>query len=354
MRVELKGLATATKVLADGSKRSYFYAWRGGPLLRRADGLPISSRADPHMLVAFTDAHRDRKPHRADTMATLVAEFRASSEYRTRAPKTRKAYDRYMAKIEDRFGTMPLAVIQDRRARGDFKQWRDTFSDKPRTADYVWQTLARILSVAKDNGRISVNVCERGGRLYEADRTENIWEEGHIAAMMSVASEPLKLALVLALWTGQREGDLLRLSWTAYDGEFITLRQSKTKQRVKIPVGSALRQELDRAKVGRTATTILVNTRGKPWTEDGFRASWRKAATDAKLEDLRFHDLRGTAVTRLALAGCSVAEIASITGHSLRDADAILAANYLGGRSELAEIASRKREQHEGRTKVAN
>jgi hypothetical protein len=56
-------------------------------------------------------------------------------------------------------------------------------------------------------------------------------------------------------------------------------------------------------------------------------------------EDLHFHDLRGTAVTRLALSGCTVPEIAAITGHSPRDVGAILEAHNLGGRVELAEQA---------------
>jgi integrase len=41
-----------------------------------------------------------------------------------------------------------------------------------------------------------------------------------------------------------------------------------------------------------------------------------------------FHDLRGTAVTRLALSGCTVPEIATITGHALGDVRSILDANY--------------------------
>ena len=48
----------------------------------------------------------------------------------------------------------------------------------PRKADYAWTTLARVLSVAKDRGRIPVNPCERGGRLYEADRKDKVWGEG--------------------------------------------------------------------------------------------------------------------------------------------------------------------------------
>ncbi|WP_167561164.1 hypothetical protein [Bradyrhizobium sp. AS23.2] len=44
-------------------------------------------------------------------------------------------------------------------------------------------------------------------------------------------------------------------------------------------------------------------------------------------------------MTRLAMAGCSVPEIAAITGHSLKDVERIIGANYLGGQAELAEQA---------------
>jgi hypothetical protein len=47
------------------------------------------------------------------------------------------------------------------------------------------------------------------------------------------------------------------------------------------------------------------------------------------IADLTFHDLRGTAVVRLAIAGASVPQIA-VTGHSLEDVEAILNAHYLG------------------------
>jgi integrase len=87
--------------------------------------------------------------------------------------------------------------------------------------------------------------------------------------------------------------------------------------------------------------TILCNKFGQPWTSDGFRASWGTAFERAKLgdSDLHFHDLRGTAVTRLALSGCTTAQIAAITGHSPRDVDEILKAHYLGGQAELADQA---------------
>ncbi|MGB6588807.1 MAG: integrase, partial [Pseudolabrys sp.] len=58
-----------------------------------------------------------------------------------------------------------------------------------------------------------------------------------------------------------------------------------------------------------------------------------------------FNDLRGTAVTRLALAECTEAEIATITGHSLRDVRSILDAHYLHRDPALGESAIRKLEK---------
>jgi integrase len=58
-----------------------------------------------------------------------------------------------------------------------------------------------------------------------------------------------------------------------------------------------------------------------------------------------FHDLRGTAVTRLALAGCTEAEIATITGHSLRSVRAIIDIHYLARDPALGDSAIAKLER---------
>jgi integrase len=134
------------------------------------------------------------------------------------------------------------------------------------------------------------------------------------------------------------------LLWSAYDGKYIRLKQSKTGARVVIPVGAPLKVALDTTP--RQSTFILTTkTDGKPWTSDGFRASWRKASGKAGIVGITFNDLRGTAVTRLALAGCTEAEIATITGHSLRDVRSILDAHYLHRDPALAESAIRKLER---------
>jgi integrase len=246
--------------------------------------------------------------------------------------------------IEKQFGDLPLAALTDRRTRGVFMEWRDKLAlSSRRQADYSWVVLARILSWALNRGLVAANPCEKGGRLYRAQRIDKVWTPEDEAAFIANAPKHLHLSLILALWTGQRQGDLLRLPWSGYDGTHLRLRQSKTGARVMIPVGTPLKAALDATP--KRSTVIVTSTDNKPWTEDGFRSSWRKACATAGIVGLTFHDLRGTAVTRLALAGCTEAEIATITGHSLRDVGAILDAHCLHRDPALAESAIRKLEK---------
>ncbi|WP_421446319.1 tyrosine-type recombinase/integrase [Agrobacterium tumefaciens] len=349
MRVKLKGLMKVKKTLASGKTIYYCYAWRGGPLLKTKSGEPMQP-GDPMLIKAFSDATKDRHVDPSETLGALITEYRASTEFLSKADKTRREYDRYLDLIREKFGKVPFFMLQDPRYRGEFKKWRDSMADKPRTADYAWTTLARILSFGKDRGKLSVNIAEKGGRLYSADRTENIWTEEHLQKLFAVATTEIKAAVIFALWTGQRKGDLLVAPWSDYDGKNIKVKQSKTGARVKIPCGNELKQILD--AMPRRSTVILTNTKKKiPWTSDGFDTSFQKTKAKAGIDDLTFHDLRGTAVTRLAMAGCNNSQIASITGHSLRDVDAILDAHYLGGRAELAEQAIAKLEDYQGKKK---
>jgi integrase len=225
--------------------------------------------------------------------------------------------------------------------------WRDQIAANAgrRQADYAWAVLARVLSWSLNRGGlIATNPCERGGRLYRGGgRAEKIWTAADEAAFLKRAPAHLHLALLLALWTGQRQGDLLRLPWSAYDGTHIRLRQSKTGTPVSFKVGAPLKAALD--ATSKRSTIILTNSEGKPWTSDGFRASWGKACKAAGVRGVTFHDLRGTAVTRLALVDCTEAQIAAITGHSLRDVRSILDANYLHRDPALADAAITKLER---------
>lgn len=334
---KLKGLAKVKKTLAGGKTIYYCYAWRGGPLLKTKSGEPMQP-GDPLLDCAFRQAHERRRAPSPTNLSTLITLYRGSSDFRRTKPVTRQEYDRYLDKIRKEFGRLTLDELQKPATRGAFKEWRDRMADKPRSADFGWMVLVRILSFAKDRGIISVNIAERGGRLYRSTRRDRTWSDADVAAFEAVAPPHMHLAIHLALWTGQRKGDLLRLSWSDFDGCSLRFTQTKTKARVLVPMGPLANVLSSQRGNG----AILRNSRGAAWTSDGFNTSWRKCCAKAGIADLTFHDLRGTAITRMALAGCTVPEIAAVTGHSLKDVETILDMHYLGGRAELAASAMRK------------
>ena len=344
MRMRLKGLNKVSKRLADGTLVTYYYAFKGGP---RLPGRP----GDPEFIAAYAAATHEKITPRSDRLQSVLNAYQDSPKFLDLAIRTRRDYIRNIRVIEQRYADLPIDALPDPATRGDMLDWRDAMARKSRRqADYVFATLAAILAWAKDRGRVPTNPCERPGKLYRSNRAESIWTNDTENALHEVAPDRIWLAYMLAIWTGQRQGDLLRLTWTAYDGRAIRLRQSKTGARVTVPVGAPLKELLDLTP--RAATTILSTSEGTPWTSDGFRSTWRKTCVAAGIIGLglkgpTFHDIRGTAVTRLALAGCSTPEIATITGHALKDVELILDAHYLARDIGLAESAVRKRENHE-------
>jgi integrase len=93
---------------------------------------------------------------------------------------------------------------------------------------------------------------------------------------------------------------------------------------------------------------ILTNSDGRPWKNSKTLSQRFGTASDkAGIEGLHFHDLRGTAVTRLNEAGSTPQEIQPITGHSLESIYRIL--ERYGARTDaLAGAAIRKLEEHRG------
>jgi hypothetical protein len=75
-----------------------------------------------------------------------------------------------------------------------------------------------MLTWAVANGHLKTSQLFGFRRLYHSDRWEKIWLPEHIAAFMDVAPIELQRALIIALHSGQRQGDILRLPWSSYDG----------------------------------------------------------------------------------------------------------------------------------------
>ena len=339
MRIRLKGINKVRRKLADGSTNTHYYHRRTGTRLQGEPGTP-------EFLASYNEANR--KPTRAvegDTVAGLIRQYCDSQQWRKLADSTKEIGRLNLKAVEDRWGTTPLEHVQNRKIRPILLRWHDKLAEThPRAADNKLGAMQRVLSWALARGLIEFNPIDTFERAYRSDRAELIWLPRHVAAFNAVASAEMQLALQLALHTGQRQGDLLRLAWSAYDGEAISLTQGKTRRRVWIPCTDALRISLDAAP--RRATTILTKPTGMSWTKDAFYKAWQAAFEAASREDdLHFHDLRGTAVTMLSEAGCTPQEVATITGHTVASVNKILEF-YLARTQELARSAIVKLNAH--------
>jgi integrase len=324
----------------------------------------------PEFVADYASAEKLIRDRLAGTFNGLVRAYTLSVEFTEKlAPSTQAEYRRMLTMAEAAFGDMPLAALDDPRIRRDFIDWREKVAraSGEREADNRLSAISAMLTWAVDRGQATVNYLRGFKRLYHVDRSEIIWLPEHIAAFMKVAPIEMQRALILGLHTGQREGDLLRMPWSAYDGRRIILRQGKARRSgrlaplVEIPCTAALRRMLD--GMTRVSPLILTTKTGQSFKKRYFARLWELAMASAGLEsvalpgsdqlvELHYHDLRGTAVTLLSEAGSTPQQIATITGHSLKTVTRILD-RYLARTRGLAEEAILNFE-NSPRTKFAN
>jgi len=108
--------------------------------------------------------------------------------------------------------------------------------------------------------------------------------------------------------TGMRKGEILKLSWEDIEGIIqIVAANSKTEKERKVPISARVEAEL------RSLPTF--NKTGKVFPFAEFKRSWETAKRLAGIEDLHFHDLRSTTITRLIDVGVPLPEVAKIAGH---------------------------------------
>src|SRR5262249_19797521 len=142
----------------------------------------------------------------------------------------------------------------------------------------------------------------------------------------------------LAMHTGLRQGDLLRLRWSDIGEDRIEILTSKSRHRTRaiIPLYDDLRTVL--SSIPKRSPIVLTNSNGRPWRERSFQSVFSKTKTGAGVRrELHFHDLRGTAATRFYLANIPVRVIAEMLGWEEESVGQIIR-RYVHGTAATAEV----------------
>jgi len=308
--------AGVNAVRSRGRLYYYYHPGRGTKNGRKPQRLPDDPRS-PEFWAAYARLSGSQiietPAPRAGTFDALIVAYKASPNFAKRSPRTKEEYDRLLRVIGERWGPLLVRGVRPRHVL----ELRDAFAETPRKADHIVAVLSVLIAWGVPREYADINPCREIGTLSESDGWQP-WQQEDIDYAREHLKPHLWRVAALALYSGQRQSDVLAMDWSRISNNEIAVRQNKTGKFLWVPVHRELRQILD--VIPRVSTRILTNSNDLPWSS-GFKASWqtemnRPTFLGFRERKLVFHGLRKSAVVMLLEAGCTDAEVAAITGQS--------------------------------------
>lgn len=245
----------------------------------------------------------------------LIISYKRSHLYRSKADGTRRKYNAVLEQLREKNGTKDIRRV----TRQEIRAIHEKYAETPRKADHYLQVIRILLNFAKNElDWIDTNPA-MGIKVFGPQSEFQPWPQNAQKAFLNACEEMndtiMQTAYHLGTGTGQRPGDLCLMQWKHYDGEYVEVLQEKTRAKVWIYCPQKLREHLDGLQ--RQGKFILAKNLTQAIGYNGIEKRFRRAREMAgkNLAGLVMHGWRYTAAIALAEAGCSDAEIQSVTGH---------------------------------------
>lgn len=245
------------------------------------------------------------------SFGALCQNYMQSADFVQLAESTRREMKYVINALIAEHGTKPLAKLERRHILG----WKDKLASKPGAANKMLRTVKQLMTFAEARGFRPDNLG-KGIKMMRGGR----WRAWTDAELLDFEERwPLgtreRTGYALALYTGQRREDLVKLTWKSIAGEAFRLKQGKTGTDVVIPIHPELKKALA-AVHPRHEKAILASDKGEKLSPVYFGHLMAAAVDEAGLtrgpNGCLLHGLRKTAGRLLAEAG---ALVAPITGH---------------------------------------
>jgi integrase len=296
-----------------------FYFRRRGFESAPLPGLPWS----PQFMAAYEAALAGQPPQigrsrvKPGTFRALAISYFGSVAFRTMKPSTQSVYRNAIERLCGEHGDKGTATLR----REHIVKLMAAKAEKPESANLLRKVLRAMMQHAVETGLRADDPTRDVKAIHVKSDGYHSWTDAEIAQFErhhGVGSRA-RLALALLLHTGQRRSDVVCMGRQHIDKNgAIHVRQLKTRAELTIPVHPALAAII--AETPGRHLTFLTTQFGQPFTAAGFGNWMREQCNAAGLPHCSAHGLRRAAARRLAEAGCTEHEIASITGHaSLRE-----------------------------------
>ena len=242
------------------------------------------------------------------TLGDVIDRYRTQVLPLKRSAKTRADQGKQLDRLKKAFGHMVpdnvtaqhCYAYQDARRSADGKS-------VPVAARHEVVLMGHVFAKAIRWGAASTNPAkglQLGNHSAKRRRVPMEW----VDAVRKLASERIRVAIDLAVITGQRRGDLLSLTRTQLRDDGIYFKQSKTGQELIIEWSDDLKAIVARAKALKPQIPgdyLIRTAKGKPYTSAGFSAIWQRLMSKhvaAGGERFSFHDLRSVSADGAATA----------------------------------------------------
>jgi integrase len=193
----------------------------------------------------------------------------------------------------------------------------------PATVNRYLAALSAVLTYAKrELGWLDASPIDRVAKLKEPRGRVRFLDDDERERLLAVCKQSsngdLYLAVVLCLSTGARQDEIMSLRWPDVDLQrsMIVIHDTKNGERRSVPLLGFARELLrERNKVRRIDTDLLFPGKVHPQNPIDLRKPWTIALKAAEIQDFRWHDLRHSAASYLAMSGATPSELAAVLGH---------------------------------------
>jgi integrase len=214
-----------------------------------------------------------------------------------------------------------LDLLQDAKRKLEKEQRPNGKTRSPTTVKRYLASLSRVFSCTMNYGWCESNPVRRIGKPKEPPGRVRFLSEVERKELLKATANTddpyLHTIVLIALCTGARLGEIQGLAWSDVSCKRQTLTFSKTKNKDTrtVPITDRVVDRLSDLSKVRRINSELVFPRYDGLRPKSIRAAWDSAIVEAGIKDFRFHDLRHTAASYLAMSGASPSELAAILGH---------------------------------------
>lgn len=279
----------------------------------KRNGKPIYARLPDPSTPGFYDSYASMKGARTKraavgyALADMAKEYELSTTFKALSKNTQEIYSKTLRRITALLGKWPVATLE----REHIVPVLDKEMAGPGAHNIFVAVLGTLYKWGAERGKTDKSPAKGIPKLKTEPHEP--WPEHVLEAALASDDETIRLAVHLLYFTGQRIGDALKMRWSDVRNGTVHVVQEKTGKELWIAMAAELRDVL--AETPKRGMTILAGANGKPMSQDGLRLKLQ-AFTAALGHKTVPHGLRKNAVNALLEAGCSVAEVASITGQT--------------------------------------